>query len=81
LAAVEHIAMDYVVTVCDAAQEACPYVPARIRVIHKGFPQPSAEGTTEAEKRASFRRVRDEIKRWLDTVFVPETRHPEASTL
>ncbi len=73
LSALEAVPKDYVVTVCDAAHEACPYVPARIQLVHKGFPPPSAGMTTEEEKRASFRMVRDAIKTWLENEFVPMT--------
>ncbi|ARA92662.1 low molecular weight phosphatase family protein [Rhodothermaceae bacterium RA] len=61
---------DIVVTVCDSAKEACPYVPARERLIHHGFEDPSAATGTEAERLAAFRRVRDAIRDWLEATFV-----------
>ncbi len=64
------VAMDYVVTVCDSARESCPYVPARERIIHHSFEDPSAATGTEAEQLAAFRRVRDEIRAWLEDEFV-----------
>lgn len=68
---------DIVVTVCDAAREACPYVPAR-RTLHAPFPDPSAATGSEAERLAVFRDVRDRIAAWIDAAFGPE--HPaEAS--
>jgi arsenate reductase len=55
---------DYVVTVCDHANETCPFFPGGKERIHKGFEDPaSVEG--EAEKLRAFRRTRDEIKGWL----------------
>jgi arsenate reductase len=60
---------DYVVTVCDHAKEVCPYVPARIEVIHRGFDDPSAAVGTHREKLAEFRRVRDEIRVWIESRF------------
>jgi arsenate reductase len=63
-------AADYVVTVCDSAKEACPYVPAREQVIHHSFEDPSAAEGTDAERLAVFRRVRDEIRAWLEAAFV-----------
>ncbi|GIV58046.1 MAG: ArsC family transcriptional regulator [Rhodothermaceae bacterium] len=61
---------DIVVTVCDSAKEACPYVPARERLIHHSFEDPSAATGTEAERLAAFRRVRDAIRDWLEATFV-----------
>ncbi len=62
---------DYVVTVCDHAKEACPYVPARIENIHRGFDDPSAAVGSHEERLAVFRRVRDEIRDWINQRFVP----------
>lgn len=61
--------MDYVVTVCDSARESCPYFPAQRQNIHYSFEDPSAVVGPDAEKLAAFRRIRDEIKRWLDETF------------
>jgi arsenate reductase len=62
---------DVVVTVCDHAREACPYVPAREQNLHQSFDDPSAATGSEEEQLAVFRRVRDEISGWIDTVFGP----------
>jgi len=52
---------DYVITVCDHANERCPVFPAHTPRIHWSFEDPSqAAGTGEAQL-AVFRRVRDEI--------------------
>jgi arsenate reductase (thioredoxin) len=59
---------DVVVTVCDSARDACPYVPAR-RVIHQSFSDPSAATGTEAERLAVFRQVRDQLAEWIETTF------------
>ena len=65
---------DYVITVCDSANERCPLFPGRATRLHWSFDDPSAVPGTEDERFAAFRRVRDEIEtrlsRWLD-----ETRH------
>jgi arsenate reductase (thioredoxin) len=59
---------DYVVTVCDNAKETCPFFPAK-KVIHKSFQDPSSfEGEID-ETLIIFRKVRDEIKSWIDTEF------------
>lgn len=56
---------DLVVTVCDRARESCPYFPGGKEVLHKGFNDPSEASGTEEEKRAVFRKVRDEIREWI----------------
>jgi len=65
---------DVVVTVCDHAREACPHLPARRANLHEGFEDPSAATGTENERRAVFRRVRDELAAWIDETFAPEAR-------
>jgi arsenate reductase len=55
-------AFDFVITLCDAANETCPLFFGGVRRAHLGFDDPAkAEGTDE-EKLAVFRRVRDEIR-------------------
>jgi arsenate reductase (thioredoxin) len=52
---------DRVITVCDEANEACPFFPGASERLHWSFPDPSkAEGTDE-ERLQVFRRVRDDI--------------------
>jgi len=63
--------IDIVVTVCDDAAENCPYIPARRQNLHHGFDDPSAVEGTDEEKRAAFRRVRDELDDWIDATFGP----------
>lgn len=62
--------LDLVVTVCDRARESCPYFPGGKEVLHKGFEDPSAARGTEEEKRGVFRRVRDEIRDWIEKTFL-----------
>jgi arsenate reductase (thioredoxin) len=53
---------DYVITVCDDANEACPFFPgAKIR-LHWSLPDPSAAKGTEEERLAVFRSVRDALR-------------------
>lgn len=59
---------DYVVTVCDQAKEACPFFPGG-KIFHKGFENPSEFKGTEDEILAKVRRVRDEIKDWIEKTF------------
>ena len=61
--------LDYVVTVCDQANEACPFFPGGKRRLHHGFQDPSkAQGSLE-DRLIVFRRVRDEIRAWIDRSF------------
>jgi arsenate reductase (thioredoxin) len=56
---------DYVITVCDNANESCPAFPGRTERIHWGFDDPAAVEGDEAARMAVFRRVRDEIREKL----------------
>ena len=53
---------DYVITVCDNANERCPVFPGRTERIHWSFDDPAAAEGDEAARLADFRRVRDEIR-------------------
>lgn len=64
---------DYVITVCDSAQEACPIVTARQAVMHESFPDPSAATGTDDERLEQFRSVRDALIRWIDHTFAGKT--------
>ncbi len=62
--------LDTVVTVCDSAREACPFVPAR-RNLHRRFEDPRAAHGSDADKLAAFRRVRQQIHHWIEDYFRP----------
>jgi arsenate reductase len=53
---------DYVITVCDDANEACPFFPGAQSKLHWSFEDPSKAEGSEEERLAVFRRVRDGIK-------------------
>ena len=55
---------DYVITLCDNANEACPFFPAKTKLIHRGFDDPPtlAKGLKHEEALIHYRRIRDEIK-------------------
>jgi arsenate reductase len=59
---------DFVVTVCDHAKETCPFFPGST-ILHKSFQDPSEFKGTEDEILKQIRRVRDEIKVWLEETF------------
>jgi arsenate reductase len=58
------IPFDYVVTVCDHANEVCPVFPSTAKKMHHNFPDPAKATGTEEEILNAFRKVRDEIKSW-----------------
>jgi arsenate reductase len=66
---IEHIPFTYVVTVCSDAYETCPVFPGRAQVMHIGFDDPprlAATATSEAEALLHYRRVRDEIRAFIE---------------
>lgn len=59
---------DCVVTVCDSAAESCPVLSDETYLIHQPFPDPpklAENSSTEEEKLDCYRKVRDEIRCWL----------------
>jgi arsenate reductase len=63
------IDFDYVVTVCDNAHEHCPVFPGKVKVFHIGFDDPprlAKKAKTEKEALGCYRRVRDEIKEFVN---------------
>jgi arsenate reductase len=61
---------DYVITVCDDANEACPFFPGAKNRLHWSFGDPSRAGGSEEDRLALFRRVRDEIRERIEQEFV-----------
>jgi arsenate reductase len=64
-----HIPFDVVITVCGHAHDNCPVFPGNARVIHVGFDDPpklAAAVDVEEEKLHCYRRVRDEIKAFVE---------------
>ena len=71
LADIGPVELDVVVTVCGHAHETCPVLPGKTRVIHVGFddpPQLAADAETEEDALGHFRRVRDEIRAFVETL-------------
>ncbi|MBN1180592.1 MAG: arsenate reductase ArsC [Anaerolineae bacterium] len=56
------VPFDAVFTVCDNAAQNCPVWLGRGRVLHLGFPDPAAATSSEAERLAVFRQVRDDMR-------------------
>jgi arsenate reductase len=65
------IDFDYVVTVCGHADETCPIFPGATRKIHRGFDDPprlAAGAASDDAAMVHYRRVRDEIRDYLETL-------------
>jgi arsenate reductase len=57
-----NIPFDYVITVCDNANENCPYFPSTAQRFHQNFPDPGKAKGSPDEIMNEFRRVREMIK-------------------
>lgn len=72
------IEFDYVVTLCDAADQKCPVFGGNTQRLHVPFDDPPklAFGSTAKQRRLTpYRRVRDEIKAFVESL--PEgLKHP-----
>ena len=68
------VAFDVVVTVCGRANEHCPVFLGKAKVVHAGFDDPpmlARAAKTDAEALSHYRRVRDEIRRFVES-FQPQ---------
>lgn len=70
-----HIPFDVVITVCGHANEHCPLFPGKAKMVHVGFDDPpklarelAAQGADEKAQLDCYRRVRDEIKAFIETL-------------
>ena len=70
-----HLNFDFIITVCGHAHETCPVFIGGGKVVHKGFPDPPAlareileRGGTEEEVLDCYRKVRDRIRGYVDTL-------------
>lgn len=75
------IVFDAVITVCDNARATCPFFPGAKKMLHVGFSDPpamakilAAQGAGEEEQRNCYRRVRDEIRAFVETL--PDALYP-----
>ncbi len=64
----QNIEFDYVVTVCDDKGGACPIFPGKM-LIHQSFEDPASFNGSDEEKTIVFRRIRDELKEWIEETF------------
>lgn len=65
------VPLDYVVTVCAHANESCLVFPGKAKVVHVGFDDPpklAKTARTEEEALGHYRRVRDDIREFIQTL-------------
>jgi arsenate reductase (thioredoxin) len=65
------VEFDFVVTLCGHAQETCPFFPGKTKVVHRGFEDPpllAREAKSEEDAMAHYRRVRDDIRAFVETL-------------
>ena len=65
------VPLDCVITVCGHANEYCPIFPGKTKVVHVGFDDPprlAKEAKNEQKALDCYRRVRDEIKAFIETL-------------
>ncbi|MDN5850053.1 MAG: hypothetical protein L0H63_10535, partial [Nitrococcus sp.] len=68
---IKGIAFDYVVTVCGDAAERCPIFSGQVKKIHRGFQDPprfAREAKSEEDALARYRRVRDAIRAFIESL-------------
>lgn len=67
----EAMDFDYVITLCDHARESCPFFPGSAKLLHVGFDDPPALARDETEEDGRlkhYRRVRDEIRAFVESL-------------
>ncbi len=65
------IRFDYVVTLCDHANETCPFFPGIVKRVHRGFDDPprlAANAKSEEEALDIYRRVRDDLHAFVESL-------------
>jgi len=63
---------DFVVTLCDEAEDECPHFLRGKDYIHKGFKDPCKARGTDEELLSVYRKTRDDIIKWVDNIFGDE---------
>jgi len=62
------IKFDYVITLCDSANELCPVLPGRTKHIHHSFTDPAATTGATEDIMNAFRKTRDQMKTFIETL-------------
>jgi arsenate reductase len=74
-----NVNFDYIITVCDHANETCPVFPGKVKRFHISFDDPprlTKEMESEENILDVYRRVRDEIRIFVEKI--PDILSPEA---
>lgn len=67
---------DFVITVCDDANETCPFFPGKVNHrLHLGFDDPSRVAGSEEFIMSEFRRVRDEIRENFQRLYIDKIQN------
>ena len=64
---------DFVITVCDEANRACPIFPGAGERLHWSIPDPSTATGTEEEQLAVYRRARDQLRERIERELLPRS--------
>lgn len=67
---------DFVITVCDQANEACPFFSGARERLHWSFPDPSRATGSDDEQLAVYREVRDAIRERIERDLLGITPDP-----
>jgi arsenate reductase len=66
--------IDFVVTVCNSAQETCPFFPNAKQYLHKNFDDPNSFTGTAENIFKEVNRVKKEIADWIEEEFAPKQK-------
>lgn len=62
----KQVDFDFVISVCDHAQQKCPYFPSTAQKFHHNFTDPARASGSELEIDEAFRQVRAQIKKYCE---------------
>ena len=62
------IDFDYVITLCDNAAKNCPVFTGKAKVLHRPFEDPYFATGSEEEVMGTFRKVRNEIRKFVEAM-------------
>ncbi len=73
--------IDWLITVCDQAHEACPTLPGVANQLHWSVEDPSLVAGSEAERLAAFRAARDDLAQRIEAVVAAELAPPTSGSI
>jgi arsenate reductase len=69
--------IDWLITVCDQAREACPTLPGVANQLHWSIPDPAAVAGSKEERLAAFRAARDDLAARIEAFLEAPSRHSD----